>query len=172
MIHWSLLGWQGAANLTENSRWRRWRCSLPRAVDSRTDSQVRMVKDHPQGPDLCGYHQENSWSFALLPPILRCRHSSRLASAESTTCNGHSLYRQPQSQTIYCHLELTPSALAALDDCRVTVRTYVRDFSGHLLHEKSSWFLCWWYFLGHTLNLRVTVSSLVMQAHAGSQVAR
>lgn len=64
------------------------------------------------------------------------------------------LYCQPQSQTIYCYPKLTPSmgALAALGDCRVTVRAYVRDFLGHLWEILRS--LCWWYFLVRTLNLR------------------
>lgn len=67
----------------------------------------------------------------FLPPVLRPR-------AESSTWNGHSPYRQPQSQTVYCYLKLTPSmgAFTVLDDCRVTVKAYVRDFSGHLFVRK------------------------------------
>lgn len=61
-------------------------------------------------------------------PGLSFHHSSHLARAESTTRGGHSPYRQPQSQTVYCYLKLTPSmgALTVLDDCRVTVKVFLR----------------------------------------------
>lgn len=95
-------------------------------------------------------------------PILR--HSTRLARADSTSWNGHSPHHQPQSQTVYCYLRLTPSmgALTLSDDCRVTAKAYVRAFYRTSGCEKSS---CWWYVPGRMLNLRGW--SLVMQVHAG-----
>lgn len=122
LIHskaWKLLGWEGAASVTETSRWKGWTCSFPRAVDSRTDFQVRMGITH-RVQTFAVTIRENSWSLGST--ILR--YSSRLARAESTTCNEHSSYRQPQSQTVYCYLKITPSmgALTVLDDCRVTMK--------------------------------------------------
>lgn len=95
LIHteaWKLLRWEGAASVTESSRWKGWTCSFPWAVDSRADFQVTMGDDHPWGPDLCGNRQENSWSWAVLPLILLL--SSHLARADSARWHGHSPYRQ------------------------------------------------------------------------------
>lgn len=87
---------------------------------------------------------------------------------------GHSPYRQPQSQTVYCYLKLTPSmgALTVLDDCGVTVKAYVRDFSGHLFVRNLQVSLLVVFSWPRVELERVTARSLIMQAHAGSQVAR
>lgn len=69
------------------------------------------------------------------PSLVHVHHySSHLARAESTPWKWHSPYRQPQSQRLHCYLRPMPSmgALTVLVNCRVTVRAYVRGYSGHL----------------------------------------
>lgn len=62
-------------------------------------------------------------------------------------------------------------ALTVLDDCRVTVKAYVRDFSGHLFVRNPQVSLLVVFSWPHVEPERVTLRSLIMQAHAGSQVA-
>lgn len=63
-------------------------------------------------------------------------------------------------------------ALTVLDDCGVTVKAYVRDFSGHLFVRNLQVSLLVVFSWPRVELERVTARSLIMQAHAGSQVAR
>lgn len=59
-----------------------------------------------------------------------------------------------------------------LDDCRVTVRVDLRDFSGHLFVRNSQVSLLVVFSWPHVEPESVIVRSLIMQMHAGFQMAQ
>lgn len=153
MIHWSLKAAGIRSCCQPRSDFKmKWTCSFPRVVDRRTDFQVRLGKDHPYSPNLCSktagpglFFHPSSFFLSLTP-------------AEQELSQLHEMDTPPPT-TIPDSLLLSQAYMIneSLDGTWM-IAGWLWEPTWGISQDICLWeilrFLCWWYFLGHTLNLR------------------